>query len=240
LQVAPSHLFNGDLWSLLQSGHKAVFARSGAGKSVIVKTLYDAPPAPAVSVYVTPHKDLPRGHRLTSTSKVLHAIQAGQRRIVWKAPRELEVEGGRDQVVHDLDVLVDQLLTLGEKMMRGDKADVWCLMVIDEVQNFTSKTGYLGPVERLLAEGRKFGIRCIMVSQRPARVSLEVLGQAEHVFFLELNPPDEQYLRRAGYVIDEFTSWTAQRAAPCGVCGEAKFHFVLLQKDRWAPFHAIK
>ena len=112
--------------------------------------------------------------------------------------------------------------------MKGDNAPVWCVIVIDEVQNFTNKTGYMGPVEVLLAEGRKYGIRCVMASQRPARVSLEVLGQAEHAFVLELNPPDEKYLRQAGYPIDEFREWTAK-----------KYHFVVLQVDRWAPFNPV-
>ncbi len=234
MRVEPEALFQGSLQEFIDAGHKAVLARSGAGKSRIVKMFHER--HEHVGVYVTPHKDLPRGHRLTSTSqhKVLQVLNDGHRKLVWKAPRARRAEGGRDGVVEQLDDLVDALLELGESQMPAgqDTTPTWCIVVIDEVHNFTEKTGYPGPVERLLAEGRKFGIRVICVSQRPARVSLEVLGQAEYVIILELNPPDEKYLRLAGYPIDEFRELTAW---PKG-----RYWFVLMQKDRWCLFRALE
>lgn len=226
MKVSPETLYSGDLAGFLASGHKAVFGRSGSGKSRLEKYLYQN--QPYIGVFVTPHDDLPQGDRARTPSEVKHLIARGRERIVWRAPKEDEVEGGRDAAVQQLGQVVRDLIAIGKKLMVGEKAPVWCVLFIDEVHNFTSKVGYLGPVETVLAEGRKYGIRAVLASQRPARVSLEVLGQAEHAFVFELNPPDEGYLARAGYPIDEFRTWTSQ-----------KYHFAVLQVDRWAPFKPI-
>ncbi|MFN7133885.1 MAG: ATP-binding protein, partial [Myxococcales bacterium] len=76
------------------------------------------------------------------------------------------------------------------------------LVVLEEAQNFApeQQTGWLSRVRRcsdavfhLASEGRKFGIGLVIASQRPARVSKDVLSQCNtHTIFRVANVEDLQ------------------------------------------------
>jgi hypothetical protein len=225
------------LRAFLERGHKATLGKTGAGKSVVMKWLYEWVPHPWVAIYVTPHDDLPPGHRMRHPSEIRQLVAQGVKRIVWPVPKEDDIEGGRDAVMALLRVLVAALIRIGKRRMQGDKAPVSFILFIDEVHHFTSKSGYIGPVERVLSEGRKYGIRAVLGTTRPARVSLEVLGQAQDVLVLKLDPPDSGYLRRAGYPIQEIEEWTDGESCPEHPGGA--FHVALMRGKQWEPFEPV-
>lgn len=52
-------------------------------------------------------------------------------------------------------------------------------------------------VERIAKEGRKYGVSCMIVSQRPAEISETVLAQCNNFVTLRLiNPHDQNYIRK--------------------------------------------
>jgi DNA helicase HerA-like ATPase len=210
----------------LATGHKAIFAKTGAGKSRMMKRFQRR--TQYRSLFITPNDDLPPGSKARLPQDVGRLYGQGAKHVVWRAPKGREVEGGREEALRLLGVIVGILIAIGKRLMRGEKAPVWLVVFVDEVHNFTSKTGYPGPIEELLAEGRKYGIVVVVASQRPARVSLEVIGQADRVVLLKLEPPDAKYLRQADYPLDEFEAWT-----------ERDFHFAVMAGKKWLPYRPL-
>lgn len=52
-------------------------------------------------------------------------------------------------------------------------------------------------VERIAKEGRKYGVSCMIVSQRPSEISETILSQCNNFVILRLlNPMDQAYMRR--------------------------------------------
>lgn len=230
MQVSTEDLLPGvhDLDAFLTRGHKAVLGKSGSGKSVLLDSWVDG--TSLAVVFVNPHR-VPMKARLAKTPHdVLALLRAGVKRIQWQPPREHEVKGGKAVILAQYGALVAKLFGVGRRLFKGDKAPPWLLLVTDECQLFCSKTGSIGPLEMVLTEGRKFGIVAVNASQRPARVSLEVFGQADVKVVFKLDPEDVDYLRDRKYPVDEFMPWV--RARP--------YRFVLLDAESWVPYRPLK
>lgn len=76
------------------------------------------------------------------------------------------------------------------------------LLVFEEAHNYlpsgaTGTRAARRTVERIAKEGRKYGVSCMIVSQRPAEVSETILSQCNNFVILRLtNPVDQNYIRR--------------------------------------------
>jgi hypothetical protein len=77
------------------------------------------------------------------------------------------------------------------------------LLVLEEAHNYVPRkfdfrfTAARSAVERVIKEGRKYGIGMIVISQRPAELSETVLSQCNTFIVLRLtNPDDQNYVRR--------------------------------------------
>jgi hypothetical protein len=76
------------------------------------------------------------------------------------------------------------------------------LLVFEEAHNYLSSTkdGSTAArltVERIAKEGRKYGVSCMIVSQRPSEISETILSQCNNFVILRLfNPVDLSYIRR--------------------------------------------
>lgn len=76
------------------------------------------------------------------------------------------------------------------------------LLVFEEAHNYlpAAKEGSQSArktVERIAKEGRKYGVSCMIVSQRPAEVSETILSQCNNYVILRItNPVDQNYIRR--------------------------------------------
>ena len=81
-------------------------------------------------------------------------------------------------------------------------ADLPMLLVFEEAHNYlsTREGGSKAArriVERIAKEGRKYGVSCMIVSQRPSEISETILSQCSNFVILRLlNPTDQAFIRR--------------------------------------------
>ncbi len=93
-----------------------------------------------------------------------------------------------------------------------NRRDFPILLVFEEAHNYLPSTinttaAARKTVERIAKEGRKYGVSCMVVSQRPSEVSETILSQCNNYVVLRLtNPLDQNYVRRL--VPDTFASFT--------------------------------
>jgi hypothetical protein len=90
-----------------------------------------------------------------------------------------------------------------------NRRDFPVMLVFEEAHNYLPSTGESTKaarrtVERIAKEGRKYGVSCMIISQRPVEVSETILSQCSNFVILRLtNPLDQNYIRRL--VPDTFT-----------------------------------
>jgi hypothetical protein len=82
-----------------------------------------------------------------------------------------------------------------------NRRDFPILLVFEEAHNYLPSQGESKAarrtVERIAKEGRKYGVSCMIVSQRPAEISETILAQCNNFVILRLtNPVDQNYVRR--------------------------------------------
>ena len=85
-----------------------------------------------------------------------------------------------------------------------NRRDFPVLLVFEEAHNYLPSSGSTTgtsaarrTVERIAKEGRKYGVSCMIVSQRPAEVSETILSQCNNFVILRLtNPVDQNYVKK--------------------------------------------
>jgi DNA helicase HerA-like ATPase len=100
-------------------------------------------------------------------------------------------------------------------------SDIWSLavtgglqypifVVLEEAHNFAPgsqvnmDSACLGTIERIASEGRKFGIFLMVVTQRPGKISSNVLSQCNSQIIMRLtNPDDMSAVRRSSEGLSE-------------------------------------
>ena len=83
------------------------------------------------------------------------------------------------------------------------KSDFPVLLVFEEAHNYLPQIpsahnrAARRTVERIAKEGRKYGVGCMIVSQRPSELSETILSQCNNFITLRLtNPTDQNYVRK--------------------------------------------
>jgi uncharacterized protein len=83
------------------------------------------------------------------------------------------------------------------------RRDFPVMIVFEEAHNYlpsiasTSNRSAKKTVERIAKEGRKYGVGCMIVSQRPAEVSETILAQCNNFVTMRLtNPNDQNYVKK--------------------------------------------
>jgi hypothetical protein len=81
------------------------------------------------------------------------------------------------------------------------RANLPILLVLEEAHNYLNMRGSSQTarrtVERVVKEGRKYGVSCMVVSQRPIDVAESILSQCSNYVTLRLsNPDDQEYVAR--------------------------------------------
>jgi DNA helicase HerA-like ATPase len=83
------------------------------------------------------------------------------------------------------------------------KSDFPILLVFEEAHNYLPQVpsahnrAARRTVERIAKEGRKYGVACMIVSQRPSELSETILSQCNNFITLRLtNPTDQNYVRK--------------------------------------------
>jgi DNA helicase HerA-like ATPase len=90
------------------------------------------------------------------------------------------------------------------------RQDFPILIVFEEAHTYLSMTGRSKAarktVERVAKEGRKYGVSCMIVSQRPAEISETITSQCNNFVAMRLlNPNDQTYVRKL--VPDSFSNF---------------------------------
>lgn len=77
------------------------------------------------------------------------------------------------------------------------------LIVYEEAHKYVPKAGSTKfnasryAIERIAKEGRKYGVTCVIVSQRPSEISETIFSQCSNFIAMRLtNPEDQNYVRR--------------------------------------------
>jgi len=81
------------------------------------------------------------------------------------------------------------------------RADFPILVVFEEAHAYLSTNGRShaarNTVERIAKEGRKYGVSCMIISQRPAEISETITAQCNNFIAMRLlNPNDQAYVRK--------------------------------------------
>lgn len=81
------------------------------------------------------------------------------------------------------------------------RQDFPVLIVFEEAHTYLSMTGRSSAarktVERIAKEGRKYGVSCLIISQRPSEISETITAQCNNFIAMRLlNPHDQNYVRK--------------------------------------------
>lgn len=93
-------------------------------------------------------------------------------------------------------------LTFDFNFWNPNRRDYPVQLVFEEAHNYLPASSQGSPaarrtVERIAKEGRKYGVSCMIVSQRPSEVSETILSQCNNFVILRLtNPVDQNYIRK--------------------------------------------
>ncbi len=81
-------------------------------------------------------------------------------------------------------------------MWNPHRANLPILLVLEESHNYlnmrSSSQTARRTIERVVKEGRKYGVSCMVVSQRPTDVSESILSQCSNFVVMRLSNPDDQ------------------------------------------------
>ncbi|HEY4612616.1 MAG TPA: ATP-binding protein [Bacteroidota bacterium] len=124
-----------------------------------------------------------------------------------------------------------------------NRRDLPILLVFEEAHNYLTHSGTgskaaVRTVERIAKEGRKYGVSCMIVSQRPSEISETILSQCNSFVILRLlNPVDQAYMRRL--VPDTFSGLDASiptlRQGEAIVLGDSMAMPLRVQIDQPSP-----
>lgn len=124
----------------------------------------------------------------------------------------MDLSGVPSDILKTLVALLARL-TFDFNFWNPNRSDLPILLVFEEAHNYLSTTGdgstaARKTVERIAKEGRKYGVSCMIVSQRPSEISETILSQCNNFIILRLlNPTDQSYIRRL--VPDSFSGLDA-------------------------------
>jgi uncharacterized protein len=119
-----------------------------------------------------------------------------------------DMSGVPFDVVKTISALISRI-TFDFNFWNPKRADLPILIVFEEAHNYLSVSNdgskaARRTVERIAKEGRKYGVSCMIVSQRPSDISETILSQCNNFIILRLlNPTDQAYISRL--VPDNFT-----------------------------------
>lgn len=134
----------------------------------------------------------------------------------------MDMSGVPFDIVNTVAALLARI-TFDFNFWNPNRADLPLLLVFEEAHNYLSvleggSRAARRTVERIAKEGRKYGVSCMVVSQRPSEISETILSQCNNFVILRLlNPTDQAFIRNL--VPETFTGLDA--AIPLLRQGEA-------------------
>ncbi len=158
---------------------------------------------------------------------------------VIEVEKETDFWSGNNFVVINLDkvnlvskkilpLLISHKLYTEHKEIKGDSAESYLNLIIDEAHNILSyssqreseswKDYRLETFEEIIKEGRKFGVFLTIASQRPSDISATIISQLHNYFIHRLiNERDLEAVNRTVSYLDK-ASHNALSILPTGTC----------------------
>ncbi len=135
----------------------------------------------------------PKKFRTTETFsqflELLFGLKSGKSIVV------LNLSNVPPEVINALASLLARLV-FDFNMWNPYRANLPILLVLEEAHNYlnmrNSSQTARRTIERVVKEGRKYGVSCMIVSQRPADVAESILSQCSNFVAMRLSNPDDQ------------------------------------------------
>ena len=173
--------------------HLFICGITGSGKTTYALDLYKN--VRGLKIFVNTQYEVKvteAGHVCNSLDEVVKAFNDGVTGIVYNPP-----EAGAESEIEELRKV---LFKVG-KLTVGETQRIWCHVFFDEVHNFGEN------LNLWFQQGRRWGITCIAMSQRPALTSHTILTQCEnHIVFL-CSSYEAPYFEKYHIPVAEYEEW---------------------------------
>lgn len=140
----------------------------------------------------------PKKFRTTETFsqflELLFGLKSGKSLVV------LNLSNVPPEVINALASLLSRLV-FDFNMWNPYRANLPILLVLEEAHNYLNARGTSQAarrtIERVVKEGRKYGVSCMIISQRPMDVADSIMSQCTNFVVMRLsNPEDQTYISR--------------------------------------------
>lgn len=223
-EVSHSELLGGmkTLDDLYAVGRVGIYGYTGTGKSNHAKYVYHGTSLHALCI--NPTAKTLGGHRFEDAAKWRGLLAKGVPRCElavgeFSTPAEINEK---------LEVIKRAIVEIGTGLQpdMARDAPAWLLIVAEEVHKYCPQPSTAANFMRwVLAEGRKYGVRCILSSQKPQKVDKECLDQADYTVMYQLQnvgPARLRYLADYAIPYDEFSHVFKE-----------PYHHVLIRNGAW-------
>lgn len=167
----------GGLAPIAPGDRVAIIGRSGTGKSVLLRAIMSRY---STAILLDPKRTADFGG---------WAHVEGAHALARDWPRHVARAIARPALLEDERAWADDVCRHVYRVTR-------CAAGLDELPAGVSESRPLVWLDVLLKRGRELGITTLVATQRPRRVPLDVIAQAQHVFAFDVNAPaDVAYLR---------------------------------------------
>lgn len=117
----------------------------------------------------------------------------------------------------NVEIASKQLIAIINALFDEEKHDI--IVAIDEVHLYDNHAQKA--MMRIATAGLRWGFKGIFITQRPANMNNNLLGQSETVVSFNLKTPDREYLRRYGYPVENMMA----------KINEQKYHFIMYEQN---------
>lgn len=183
------------------TNHVLITGTTNSGKTTLAKYLFLSEPHKAI--FFNTQLENIRGDttlNYNTASNLLNTLK--KENLVVYQP-----SGYKTVAAKELNYITDQIFKVGRVLKKGQRANHWVTIYIDEAHNFTYKQSPTDPLQKTAMQGIGHGIRLITISQRPAKISHDILGNTETHYIYKTANWDQPYLDTYKIPIESFKTW---------------------------------
>lgn len=119
------------------------------------------------------------------------------------------VDSELEQALRQINEVKQMVFAIGNVICKTNIIN-WMTIFFDEVQIFAGKGSNYNDVDILYTRGRRQGVICVALSQRPALVSQTVLTQTVYQVYFKFGDYEQGYFQRYGIDLQKYEEWLKQ------------------------------
>jgi hypothetical protein len=131
------------------------------------------------------------GYATKDVEELIDLLKQDKKKLIYNPPFKGD----------NLKLLKETLFAIG-KIMAGKRRRIWCYLFIDEIHLLAGKMQQ-SVIEDFFTRGKRYGIVCVAMAQRPALVSQTVLTQCYYHILFECGRWEEPYFKNYKIPIEE-------------------------------------